>query len=244
MSFSFWRSDSSLSTHLIGAGSPRRDRDRRHRGGSRRIRSSVALLEERALLSTPTITTVAGNHTVGYAGDGGPATSAEFFYPGRVAVHLHGNLFISDIDNDVIREVNASTGVITTVAGNGLIGSSGDGGPATSAELDGPEGVAVDADGNLFIADTYNDEIREVHAGTGVITTIVGAPPLGGPPADGVSLNEPYGVAVDAHGNLFIANTLGYAILEVNASTRAITTVAGNGTLGYTGDGGPATAPS
>ena len=81
---------------------------------------------------------MAGNHTVGYAGDGGPATSAEFFYPGRVAVDSHGNLFISDIDNDVIREVNASTGVITTVAGNGLIGSSGDGGPATSAELGRP----------------------------------------------------------------------------------------------------------
>ena len=112
--------------------------------------------------------------------------------------------------------------------------------PAPS--LDGPEGVAVDAAGDLFIADTYNNEIREVHAGTGVITTIVGAPPLGGPPADGISLNEPYGVAVDAHGNLFIANTLGYAILEVNASTGAITTVAGNGTLGYTGDGGPATS--
>ena len=124
--------------------------------------------------STSIITTVVGNRTAGYGGDGGQATAAEINQPQAVAVDAAGDIFIADTNNNVIREVNHATGVITTVAGNGTAGYSGDGGPATAAQLDAPEGVAVDAAGDLFIADTNNNVVREVNHATGVITTVAG----------------------------------------------------------------------
>ena len=124
--------------------------------------------------STGAITTVAGNGTAGYSGDNGPATAAELASPAGVAVDSAGDLFIADTGNNVIREVNLSTGMITTVAGNGTDGYSGDGGQATAAELNDPEGVAVDSAGDLFIADTGNNVIREVNPPRGVITTVAG----------------------------------------------------------------------
>ena len=108
------------------------------------------------------ITTVAGNGTYDYGGDNGPATAAELNQPESVAVDASGDLFIADTGNYRIREVNGSTGVITTVAGNGTYGYGDDNGPATAAELKDPSGLAVDAYGDLFIADTYNNRIREV----------------------------------------------------------------------------------
>jgi sugar lactone lactonase YvrE len=160
-----------------------------------------------------------------------------------VAVDAAGNLFIADQGNSRIRAVSAS-GVITTVAGNGVGGYSGDGGPATSARLNGPSGVAVDAAGNLFIADTYNLRIREVSV-SGVITTVAGNGTQGysgdGGPATSAQLNRPFRVAVDAAGDLFIADTYNQRVREVSVS-GVITTVAGNGTQGYSGDGGPATS--
>ena len=125
-------------------------------------------------LATGVITTVAGNGTCGYSGDNGPATAAELDDPTGVAVDSAGDLFIADSGNNRIREVNHATGVITTVAGNGTAGYSGDNGPATAAELTSPNGVAVDSAGDLFIADTGNDRIREVNHATGVITTVAG----------------------------------------------------------------------
>ena len=104
--------------------------------------------------ATGDIITVAGNGKAGYSGDGGPATDAELDSPCGVAVDAAGDLFIADVGNNVIREVVKATGDIITVAGNGTAGYSGDGGPATAAELDGPVGVAVDSAGDLFIADT------------------------------------------------------------------------------------------
>ena len=138
-----------------------------------------------------------------------------------------GDLFIADPTHDCIREVNATTGVMTTVAGNGTPGYSGDGGLATNAELDDPDGVAVDASGDLFIADSDNSVIREVNAGTHVITTVAGrrmtsaiAATAGWPPTrNWTSLR---GVAVDAAGDLFIADTYNSVIREVNASTHDI----------------------
>ena len=118
--------------------------------------------------------TVAGNGVCGYAGNGGPATSAELDVPTGIAVDSAGDLFIADSGNDCIREVNGTTGVITTVAGSGTYGYSGDGSAATSAELNSPEGVAVDNAGDLFIADTGNNVIREVDLATGVISTVTG----------------------------------------------------------------------
>ena len=192
------------------------------------------------------ISTVAGNGAAGYSGDGGAATIAGLNDPYGVALDAAGNLFIADSDNCCIREVNHATGVITTVAGNGTAGYSGDGGPATAAELYGPEGVALDAAGDLFIADCFNNCIREVNYATGVITTVAGNGAYGysgdGGPATTAGLNWPTGVAVDAAGNLFIADCGNSCVREVNHATGVITTVAGNGTTGYRGDGGLATA--
>jgi hypothetical protein len=192
---------------------------------------------------TGIITTVAGDGTPGYSGDGGPATSAQLNGPLGVALDASGNLFIADDDNNAIREVNAQTGDITTVAGNGDWGSSGEGGPATSAELSDPTGVAVDASGNLFIANPGDNTVREVSAQTGDMTIVAGSGTGGdGGPATSASLNDPFGVTVDASGNVFIADSGDRLIREVNASTGIITTVAGDGTPGYSGDGGPATS--
>src|SRR5271157_2969351 len=135
-----------LHTRSFHSGSGTRASSRRDRACQRRMVPMVALLEERALLST--ITTVAGNGTVGYTGDGGPATAAELNYPLGIAVDAHGDIFFADFSNDVVREVNAATGKITTFAGNGHKGYSGDGGPATAAELFDPVGIAVDTAGD------------------------------------------------------------------------------------------------
>jgi len=191
------------------------------------------------------ITTAAGDGAAGYYGDGGPATSASLYFPEGVAVDAAGNLFIADTDNGRIRKV-ATNGLITTVAGDGGYGFSGDGGPATSASLDDPEGVAVDAAGNLFIADTDNGRIRKV-ATNGLITTVAGDGGYGysgdSGPATNASLYYPRGVAVDAWGNLFIADTDNVRIRKV-ATNGLITTVAGDGGYGYSGNGGPATSAS
>jgi uncharacterized protein (TIGR03437 family) len=190
------------------------------------------------------VMTVAGNGTQGFSGDGGPATSASFFDPDGVAVDTSGNFFIADTYNNRIRKVSASR-IITTVAGNGTQGFSGDGGPATSASFFYPHGVAVDAAGNVFIADTFNNRIRKVSAG-GIVTTIAGGGTAGlgdGGPATSASLSSPTVVAVDASGNLFIADPYNNRIRKVSAS-GIITTVAGNGTQGFGGDGGPATSAS
>lgn len=197
--------------------------------------------------ATGDITTVAGqSFTGGYSGDGGPATKAGLSDPTGVAVDSSGNIYIADPQDNVIREVNAATGVITTVAGSGMDGYSGDGGPATKAELNYPSSVAVDGAGNLYFGDVLNHRVREVNAATGVITTVAGNGGDGyngdGGPATKAILSDPAGVAVDAAGNLYIADAGNNVIREVNAATGVITTVAGNGTKGYSGDGGPATS--
>ncbi len=197
------------------------------------------------------ITTAAGNGINGYSGDYGQATNASLslsadadpFAPSGVALDASGNLFIADVDNGRVRKVD-NNGIITTVAGGGHYGL-GDGGAATSASLVQPSGVAVDAFGNLFIADTYNNVIRKVD-NNGIITTVAGGGHYGlgdGGAATNASLVQPSGVAVDASGNLFIADTWNNRIREVDPD-GIITTVAGNGSLNYSGDGGQATSAS
>jgi sugar lactone lactonase YvrE len=191
------------------------------------------------------ISTMAGTANAGFYGDGGPATAAMLNGPFGVAVDTSGNLFIADYANNRIRKVTASTGIISTVAGGAYQGYSGDGGPATSAELYHPEDVAVDTSGNLFIADTTNERVRKVTP-AGVISTVAGNGSGGfggdGGPATLASLNWPAGVAVDAAGNLFIADCSNNRVRKVTASTGVISTVAGNGIGGFYGDGGPATS--
>jgi uncharacterized repeat protein (TIGR01451 family) len=190
------------------------------------------------------ITTVAGNGVCcGHTGDGGAATAAQIGSPYAVAVDASGNLYIADVSNNVIRKV-ASSGTIATAAGNGAFGFSGDGGAATSAKLDGPYGVAVDAAGNLYIADRFNSRVRMVSS-TGTITTFAGTGAcctLGdGGAATSAFLDSPTGVAVDGAGNLYIADTFNERVRKVDG-TGTINTVAGNGNYGYSGDGGPASA--
>ncbi len=206
--------------------------------------------------SSGDIQTIAGNGTLAYSGDGGSPLNAELNGPGGVFVDGSGDIFIADSDSSVIREVVVSTGDIQTVAGNALLGPgySGDGGAATSAQLDSPEGVFVDSSGNIFIADTNNSVIREVVVSTGDIQTLAGNFTLGagysgdGGLATSAQLNGPFGVFVDSAENIFIADTSNSVIREVTASSGNIATVAGNGTEctppGATpcGDGGAATS--
>jgi hypothetical protein len=189
-----------------------------------------------------TISTVAGDGTQGFSGDGGPATNASLYEPNGVAVDAAGNVYIADPGNSRVRKVSTS-GTVTTVAGNGSPGFSGDGGPATNASLDGLRGVAVDAAGNLYIADWVNPRVRKVST-SGTITTVAGSGTYGfsgdGGPATDAGLSSPYGVAVDAAGNLYIADAGNSRVRKVSTS-GTITTVAGSGTYGFSGDGGPAT---
>jgi sugar lactone lactonase YvrE len=194
--------------------------------------------------STGTLTVLAGTGFPGYGGDGGPATAAQLYYPSAVAVDSSGNVYIADTYNLRIRKVTASTGIITTVAGNGGGGYSGDGGPATSATIYYPGGVAVDTSGNIYIADTDNYVIRKVNT-SGTITTVAGDNLYGysgdNGPATSAELAEPESVAVDGSGNIYIADTNNYRIRKVT-SGGTISTIVGNGTYGFSGDGGPGTS--
>src|SRR5947208_3349960 len=191
-----------------------------------------------------TINTVAG----GGAGDGGAATDASLNQPRGVALDASGNLYIADHFNHRIRKVDAATGIITTVAGNGVFGFAGDGGAATGASLNQPRGVALDASGNLYIADQSNLRIRKVAAASRIMTTVASTGGGGfagdGGAATSASLNEPSGVALDASGNLYIADQFNHRIRKVAAASGIITTMAGNGNLGFAGDGGAATSAS
>ena len=189
------------------------------------------------------ISTVAGTGTASFSGDGGAATSAAINTPFGVALDSVGNLYIADSSNHRIRKVDAS-GIISTVAGTGTRGFSGDGGAATSAAIDGSFGVALDGAGNLYIADTNNHRIRKVDA-SGTISTIAGVGTgsvVGdGGPATSAVINGPFGVTLDGAGNLYIVETNGHRIRWVDAS-GIISTIAGVGTGGFGGDGGAASA--
>src|SRR6266513_1724432 len=198
--------------------------------------------------ATGIITTVAGNGSASFAGDGGAATSASLNSPNGVALDAGGNLYIADLGNERIRKVAAATGIITTVAGNGVVGFAGDGGAETKASSNSPASVAQDASGNLYIAEYANHRIRKVTSATGIITTVAGNGSTSfagdGGAATSASLNSTSGVAVNASGNLYIADNSNHRIRKVTAATGIITTVAGNGSPSFAGDGGAATSAS
>jgi streptogramin lyase len=231
------------------------------------------------------ISTIAGNGVAGFSGDGGLANQATLFGPRGVAVDSNGNIYIADTDNNKIRKINASDGIISTIAKelngpngiavdslnnvyiaeyysnvirkidkNGNIttiagtlntsGFSGDGGTATSAKLSGPSGIAVDSNGNIYIADTSNQRIRKIDA-KGIITTIAGNGVAGfsgdGGTATSALLNNPIGLAVDSLNNVYIAEYYSNVIRKIDAK-GIISTIAGNGGGGFLGDGGTATS--
>ncbi len=191
--------------------------------------------------SNSAISTYAGTGTVGYTGDGGPAISATFNYVGSVLIDPVGNLYLSDSGNSVIRKITPG-GIISTVAGIGTAGFSGDGGPATSAQFNDPVGLLRDAAGNIYICDILNYRIRKIDT-SGIISTFAGNGVAGytgdGGPAVSASLNATSFIAMDGVGNILITDEGNNAIRKISAS-GIITTIAGNGTAGFSGDGGPA----
>jgi sugar lactone lactonase YvrE len=192
---------------------------------------------------TGIITTVAGNGTNGASGDGYPGPQGSFAGLSGVATVPDGSIVVSDVSASSARRIAAGSRVLSTVAGTGEAGFAGDGGTATDALLRFPQGVASDTAGNTYIVDTLNSRIRKVNALTGIINTVAGGGVWGdGVFATGAALSEPMDVAVDPGGNMFIADRGHHRVRRVDAVTGIITTVAGTGVAGFTGDGGPATA--
>ncbi len=189
------------------------------------------------------ISTIAGNGSTGYSGDGGPATAASLHGPTGIVVDGSGNIYIADRYNNCVRKVDAS-GIITTLAGNGTSGYSGDGGTATAAKLNQPDGIAIDNAGNIYIADWYNFRVRKVNT-SGIITTYAGTGAAGytgdGGPATAATFNYVNSVATDLSGNVYVTDGSASVVRKI-APSGIITTIAGAGSGGYSGDGGPATA--
>ena len=199
--------------------------------------------------ATGTITLIAGTGEDGYGGDGGPAIEAQLNQPEGLAVDGRGNVYVADFLNHRIRKVDAATGTINTIAGTGEQGYSGDGGPATEAMLAFPRDVAVDDAGNVYISD--DARIRKVDAFTGIINTIAGRGYVGGPvgegdvgdggPATEAQLGDPFSVAVDGAGNVYITDVWNHRIRRVDAFTGIINTIAGTGEQLCCQHGSPAT---
>jgi sugar lactone lactonase YvrE len=195
-------------------------------------------------LKSGVISTAAGSGRKGYAGDGGPALEAEMNEPYELRFDRAGNLFIDEMQNHVIRRVDAKTRVITTVAGTGTAGFSGDGGPATAAQLRQPHSIVFDAEGRLLICDIGNHRVRRVDPSTGKIETWLGngerlATPDGAPLAR-TPVNGPRAMAQAAAGILYLALREGNAVYRVDVANGRYEHVAGTGFSGYEGDGGPA----
>jgi uncharacterized repeat protein (TIGR01451 family) len=195
------------------------------------------------VIAASVINTVAGNGTIHYSGDGGTGINASFRGQRQLALDPSGsNLYIADEGNQRVRKMNLGTGIVTTVAGTGVLGYNGDGIGATTAYLRQPYGMAVDGSGNLYIADTYNNRVRKVDT-AGNISTIAGTGAAtfdGDGPATSHSLNAPQAVAVDSVGNVYVSDTSNNRIRQITTAGNLIT-VAGTGAFGYNGDGTPAT---
>ncbi len=191
------------------------------------------------------ITTLAGTGTIGYSGDGGPATACQFWHPNDVGVDTAGNVYVADRDNQVIRKITTG-GMIYTVAGTNVSGYGGDGGPATNAQLNFPSGICLDKTGDIFVADLYNNRIRKIDT-AGIITTIVGTGASGysgdGGPATAARINSISALSADKIGNIYFADYYNYVIRKIDAA-GIISTIAGNGINSYYGDGVMATTAS
>ncbi len=195
----------------------------------------------REIFTTGIIKTIAGTGSIGFSGDGGPATAAAFWGPEGVTLDHFGNIYISDASNNRIRKINSS-GIVSTIAGNGSGGFSGDGGPATDASLLTPSYTTISSTGEIYISDVTNNRIRKIST-SGIISTVAGNGTYGssgdGGMATAAELYSPGAIALDGFDNLYIASYAGVRKVDLSG---IITTFAGNGALGYSGDGGPATA--
>jgi sugar lactone lactonase YvrE len=195
-------------------------------------------------LRTHRTTTIAGNGQKAYSGDGGSAASASLNMPHEIQFDTAGNLYIAERDNHVVRKVDAKTGMISTFAGTGSPGFSGDGGSATRAQLRQPHSIAVDPKGRLLICDIGNHRIRQVDFSTGTIDTFGGTgerqPTRDGASVKSTPLNGPRTIAIDRSGDVYLALREGNAIYRIAPDTATVHHVAGTGEQGYSGDDGPA----
>ena len=197
-------------------------------------------------LKTKQLTTIAGSGERGYRGDGGPAVQAALNMPHELRFDRQGHLYVAERDNHVIRKIDLKTGIITTVAGTGVAGFSGDGGSGTRAQLRQPHSIVFDRDGTLLICDIGNQRIRRLNLMTGVIDTYAGTgdaqPTPDGAPVAGTPLKGPRTLALAPNGDLYLALREGNAIYRIDRRRQTLHHVAGTGEQGYTGDGGPAVA--
>jgi streptogramin lyase len=191
-----------------------------------------------------TISTVAGTGAQGYTGDGGPAGAATFYRPHELRFDAAGNIFIADMMNNAIRRIDAKTRVITTFAGNGQKGYSGDGGPAAAAALSSPHSIQFGPDGALYICDIGNHVIRCVDPRSGIIRTFAGTgkpgPTPDGAPIAGTPLRGPRSIDFDPAGNLWLVSREGNQVFKFDLKAGRIHLIAGTGKPGFTGNGGPA----
>lgn len=204
--------------------------------GSSRI---LRLDEARGVISL-----VAGNGTAGYSGDDGPATSAELRAPHEVRFDSHGDLYLVERDNHTVRKVDMASGIISTFAGTGVRGYSGDGGPANEAQLAQPHSIALDAEDNLYICDIVNNRVRRVDPESGRIATFAGSGEAGPPPDTGdirtTALRGPRSIDIAPDGRMFLILREGNTVLEIDTVAGTLRRLAGTGELAYSGDGGPA----
>ncbi len=198
----------------------------------------------RTIAANGTIRTVVGNGQTGFTGDGGPALQASLNLPHEIRFDRAGNLFIVDMTNHAVRRVDARTQIITTIAGTGQAGYSGDGGPASQAQLAQPHSIQFDPAGDLYICDIRNHVIRKVDMKTGTISTYAGTGKPGdtpdGAPITGTPLRGPRSLDFDRDGNLWLATREGNQVFKFDRKAGKIFHVAGTGKKGFTGDGGPA----
>ena len=191
-----------------------------------------------------TIHTMAGNSKKGYSGDGGPALQASFNLPHEIRFDKEGNYYIADMSNHAIRRVDGKTGIITTFAGTGTAGYSGDGGPANKAQLKQPHSIQFGPDGSLYICDIGNNVIRRVDMKTGIISAFAGTGKSGdtpdGSPIAGTPLKGPRSVDFDKAGNLWLVTRAGNQVFKFDLKAEKIHLIAGTGKNGFTGNGGPA----
>lgn len=198
----------------------------------------------RRIAKDGTISTIAGNGTKGYSGDGGPALAASFNQPHEIRFDSAGNLYVADMVNHAIRRIDAKTQIITTVAGTGKRGYSGDGGPANQAMLNSPHSIQFGPDGSLYICDISNNVVRRVDLKTGLIHAFAGTGKPGltpdGSPIAGTPLRAPRSIDFDRAGNLWLATREGNQVFRFDLKAGIIHHIAGTGEPGFTGDGGPA----